>query len=246
MRQIGRRTAEMHSAFASRPDIPEFAPERATPQDFERWTATLVARAQATFDDLSRRQSDLDERTRPIVEALLALRTEAVAHIAHLLTPDMEVPNIRHHGDFHLGQMLFAKDDVFIIDFEGEPQRSLAERRQKAPAARDVAGLLRSIDYSAAGALERALQAAPDEHGKLFGALEEWREASFLTFRTSYQEALANVQLWPHDPAQAERLLQFFLLEKAFYEIDYELANRPTWLRVPLVGLQRILSSLTE
>jgi len=104
--------------------------------------------------------------------------------------------------------------------------------------------LLRSIDYSATAAFERALQASPDEHGKLSEALEEWREASFLTFMTSYREALANAQLWPADSAGADRLLQFFLLEKAFYEVDYELANRPTWLRVPLVGLQRILTSL--
>jgi maltose alpha-D-glucosyltransferase/alpha-amylase len=153
--------------------------------------------------------------------------------------------NIRHHGDFHLGQMVFAKDDVFIIDFEGEPQRSLTERREKAPAARDVAGLLRSIDYSATAAFERALQASPDEYGKLFHALEGWREAALEVFLASYREALAMTQLWPSDAAQADRLLQFFLLQKAVYEVNYELANRPTWLRVPLVGLQRILSSLT-
>jgi maltose alpha-D-glucosyltransferase/alpha-amylase len=83
---------------------------------------------------------------------------------------------IRHHGDFHLGQMLIVKDDVFIIDFEGEPRRSLAERRRKAPVARDLAGLIRSIDYSATAALDRALRSAPDEHGKIAKALDDWRE----------------------------------------------------------------------
>jgi maltose alpha-D-glucosyltransferase / alpha-amylase len=86
---------------------------------------------------------------------------------------------IRHHGDFHLGQMLIVKDDVFIIDFEGEPRRSIEDRRRKAPAARDVAGLIRSIDYSATAALERALKSAPDEQGT---ALDGWREHSVAAF----------------------------------------------------------------
>jgi maltose alpha-D-glucosyltransferase/alpha-amylase len=142
--------------------------------------------------------------------------------------------------------MLFAKDDVFIIDFEGEPQRSLAERRQKRPAARDVAGVLRSIDYSTTSAFERALEASPDEHGRLFAAIETWRERASETFMTSYREALGATNLWPSDVQAAQRLQQFFLLQKALYEVDYELANRPAWLRVPLIGLQRIISSLTE
>jgi maltose alpha-D-glucosyltransferase / alpha-amylase len=245
LRQIGRRTAEMHAAFASRADISDFAPERASAAHIEAWTQGLFTRAEALFEDLSRRLSNLDDRTRPIVESILTGRAEVLRHISRLLTADMEITNIRHHGDFHLGQMVFAKDDVFIIDFEGEPQRSLAERREKAPAARDVAGLLRSIDYSATAAFERALQASPDEHGKLFHALEGWREAALEVFLTSYREALATTQLWPSDTGQADHLLQFFLLQKAVYEVNYELANRPTWLRVPLVGLQRILSSLT-
>ena len=87
------------------------------------------------------------------------------------MPPDIDGLNIRHHGDFHLGQMLIVKDDIFIIDFEGEPRRPLDERRRKAPAARDVAGLIRSIDYSATAALERALKVAPDEQGKLGAAL---------------------------------------------------------------------------
>ena len=98
---------------------------------------------------------------------MLAQRATLHDRLSALLPPDIDGLNIRHHGDFHLGQMLIVKDDIFIIDFEGEPRRPLAERRRKAPAARDVAGLIRSIDYSATAALERALKVAPDEHGKL-------------------------------------------------------------------------------
>ena len=138
--------------------------------------------------------------------------------------------------------MLIAKDDVFIIDFEGEPRRSIDERRRKAPAARDVAGLIRSIDYSATAALERALRSAPDEQGKIARALDGWRDSSVAAFMAGYRRTLSDARLWPQALAEADQLLDFFLLEKAFYEIEYELAHRPDWLRVPLAGTWRILS----
>jgi maltose alpha-D-glucosyltransferase/alpha-amylase len=161
------------------------------------------------------------------------------------LREDIGGLNIRHHGDFHLGQMLIVKDDVFIIDFEGEPRRTLEERRRKAPAARDVAGLIRSIDYSATAALDRALHVSPDDPGKLGVALEGWRNRSTDAFLAAYRDAMTDARLWPSEPAAAERILNFFLLEKAFYEIEYELAHRPDWLRVPLAGTLRILSQYT-
>jgi len=141
---------------------------------------------------------------------------------------------------------LIVKDDIFIIDFEGEPRRTQAERRRKAPAARDVAGLIRSIDYSATAAMERALKVAPDENGKLGAALAEWRERSAAAFLAAYREIMASQPLWPADKHASEQMLDFFLLEKAFYEIEYELAHRPEWLRVPLTGMLRILSQHTN
>jgi maltose alpha-D-glucosyltransferase/alpha-amylase len=138
--------------------------------------------------------------------------------------------------------MLIVKDDIFIIDFEGEPRRSIIERRRKAPAARDVAGLVRSIDYSVTAALDRALKVAPDDQGKLALALADWRDRATATFLAAYREIMAGQPLWPADPEAAERMLNFFLLEKAFYEIEYELAHRPDWLRVPLTGMLRILA----
>jgi maltose alpha-D-glucosyltransferase / alpha-amylase len=160
---------------------------------------------------------------------------------AALLPPPQQILNIRHHGDFHLGQMLIVKDDIFIIDFEGEPRRTLAERRMKAPAARDVAGLIRSIDYSVSAALERSLKVKPDDHVQLQGALAQWREDSVRTFLDAYRTAMTDQRLWPAEPAAADGLLKFFLLEKAFYEIEYELAHRPDWLRVALNGALRVL-----
>ena len=142
--------------------------------------------------------------------------------------------------------MLIVKDDIFIIDFKGDTRRPHAERRRKAPAARDVAGLIRSIDYSATAAQERALKVAPDEQGKLGAALGEWRDRATAAFLAASREIMTNARLWPADPQGGERLLNFFLLERALHEIEYELAYRPDWLRVPLTGAIRILSANTN
>jgi maltose alpha-D-glucosyltransferase/alpha-amylase len=136
--------------------------------------------------------------------------------------------------------VLVAKDDAYILDFEGEPGRSLAERRAKAPAARDVAGLLRSIDYSTTAALLNAINLTPEERNILTPKLEVWREKATEEFWNACRQA-TDPALWPSDPAAARDLLDFFLLEKAFYEMEYELMNRPAWLHVPLDGTWRIL-----
>src|SRR6266566_4858171 len=242
MDQVGRRIAELHLALASRDDIVGFAPEPIAADDVRSWTEGILQRAGRALDDLAHRRSDLTENDRQLVDALLSYRESLPARLRELLPERIDAMKIRHHGDFHLGQMLIAKDDVSIIDFEGEPRRSIEDRRRKAAAARDVAGLIRSIDYSATAALERALKSAPDEHGKLARALENWREHSVAAFLSAYRSSLSDARLWPQSLEAADRLLDFFMLEKAFYEIEYELAHRPDWLRVPLAGTWRILS----
>jgi maltose alpha-D-glucosyltransferase/alpha-amylase len=239
---IGRRVAELQLALASRNDIAAFAPEPIAADDVRRWTESILQRAGRALGDLARRRSELAENDRQLVDALLSFRDSLPARLRELLPETVDAMKIRHHGDFHLGQMLIVKDDVSIIDFEGEPRRSIEDRRRKAPAARDVAGLIRSIDYSATAALERALKSAPDEHGRLARALEDWRAHSVAAFMAAYRSSLSDTRLWPQSPEAADRLLDFFLLEKAFYEIEYELAHRPDWLRVPLAGTWRILS----
>ena len=240
--QMGRRVAELQQALASRDDIPEFAPEPIMPDDVRRWTEDVLQRAGRTLDELARRRSNLSDNDRQLVDGLLSYRASLPARLGELLLASADAMKIRHHGDFHLGQMLIVKDDIFIIDFEGEPRRSLEDRRRKAPAARDVAGLIRSIDYSATAALERALKSAPDDQGKIAHALDGWRELSVAAFLAAYRQSLGGAKLWPPSVQDADRLLDFFLLEKAFYEIEYELAHRPDWLRVPLAGTWRILS----
>jgi len=242
MSQAGRRVAEMHLALASHDEFPDFAPEPTRPEDVERWIEDVMAGAERVFDALKQRRDSIRDVDRPLVDQMLAQRGGLRARVRTLLPPDIDGLNIRHHGDLNLRRLLIVKDDIFIIGFEGEPRRPLDERRRKAPAARDVAGLIRSIDYSATAALERALKIATDDHGKLAVALGEWRDHSTAAYLTAYREAMTEAKLWPADRQAADRLLNFFLLEKAFCEIEYELAHRPEWLRVPLTGAIRILS----
>jgi maltose alpha-D-glucosyltransferase/alpha-amylase len=242
LRQVGRRVAEMQLALASRDDVPEFKPEPITPADVGKWTEEVLRRAQRAFAKLARHRTRAEAADGALIDEILSHATSLPAHLRGLLPETLDAMKIRHHGDFHLGQMLIVKDDVVILDFEGEPRRSLAERRRKAPAARDVAGLIRSIDYSATAALERALKSAPDEHGKISRALDDWRDRSVTAVLAAYREFMLDPRLWPTDAGDADRLLDFFLLEKACYELEYEMAHRPNWLRVPLAGIRRILS----
>src|SRR5713101_2680609 len=242
MEQVGRCVAELQLAPASRDNVADFAPEPITADDTRRWRDALLERANSTFDELARRRSRVNENDRRLVDDLVSHRRSLSRVLRELLPASGNAVKIRHHGDFHLGQMLIVKDDVFIIDFEGEPRRSIEDRRRKAPAARDVAGLIRSIDYSATAALERALKSAPDEQSKIARALDGWRDSSVAAFLAGYRRSLSDARLWPQSLQDADRLLDFFLLEKAFYEIEYELAHRPDWLRVPLAGTWRILS----
>ena len=134
MRQIGRRTAEMHQAFACNGELPAFAPEPITQQDTARWADTGLARARLVFAMLERGARDLSDAALQCAQRLLERRDEIEAYIEACRRLALDAVKIRHHGDFHLGQVLIAKDDAYILDFEGEPRRSLEERRAKAPA----------------------------------------------------------------------------------------------------------------
>jgi maltose alpha-D-glucosyltransferase/alpha-amylase len=246
IRQMGKGVGELHLALASRPDIEAFAPEPITADDAAHWTARLVASANRIFDQLGQRRAELKEDGRALADALLAQRAAVIERLTSLLPQAIAGQKIRHHGDLHLGQILIVKDGISILDFEGEPGRDNEERRRKAPAARDLAGFLRSLDYAALAALDRTVKASPEEHAKLARALEIWREEATSAFLQSYREAAGGNALWPTEPELSERLLQFFVIEKAIYEIGYELANRPAWLHVPLAGALRLLVGTAE
>ncbi|HWX82265.1 MAG TPA: putative maltokinase, partial [Xanthobacteraceae bacterium] len=242
MSQTGRRVAEMHVALAAGSQLAGFAPEPTRPEDVQRWIGETVARADRVFDALKQRRDSNREFDRPLVDQALAQRDILHDRLSALLPLEIDSLNIRHHGDFNLGRTLIVKDDIFIIGFGGGSRHPLAERRRTAPAARDAAGLISSIDRSAAAALERAQKVAPDEQGKLASALAQWRDRATDAFLSGYREAMTNHRLWPADPHAASGMLNFFLLEQALHEIEYELSHRPDWLRAPLMGMLRILS----
>jgi maltose alpha-D-glucosyltransferase/alpha-amylase len=241
IRQIGLRTGELQTAFASRPDIADFAPEPIGEADIAAWTDRLLERSARTFDLLAAKHHEMDDAGAVMADRLIQKHRQIADHIRGMLPGKTTALKIRHHGDFHLGQILIAKDDAYILDFEGEPGRSLDERRQKAPAARDVAGLIRSIDYSTTAALLNAANLTPEERATLPPKLAVWRDKATEEFWNTCR-TYTDTSLWPADAREAQNLLDFFLLEKAFYEMEYELMNRPGWLHVPLDGTLRILT----
>jgi maltose alpha-D-glucosyltransferase/alpha-amylase len=240
MSHAGRRLAELHLALAGHAEIPEFAPEEIIAEDVKRWTGEATSRVNRLFDALGQRDA-VRETARPLVDKLLAQRDQLTAKLNSLLPPDIDAMAIRVHGDFRLEQMLIVKNDIFIIGFEGDPGLRLAERRRKSPPARDVAALIRSIDYSVRAAFDRALKLVPDEQGRLTAALAEWRDSATAAFLVAYRDSMTNTRLWPADPHTASAVLDFFLLEKAVHEIEYELAHRPDWLHIPVTDLLRLL-----
>ncbi|MBR0904918.1 maltose alpha-D-glucosyltransferase [Bradyrhizobium liaoningense] len=240
--QIGRRLGELHVALAAA-GPGDLAPEPIGSPYVKHLVSDLKARAERVFERLADIRDGLREAERQLIDQLTAARATLFDRLNALLPSGIGGLNIRHHGDFRLGQTLIVKDDIFIIDFDGDPRVPLADKRRKAPAARDVAGLIHSIDISVNAALARALTGASDEHGRLATALDEWRERATATFLSAYREAMTDRRLWPDHPQSAESLLRFFLLNQAFNEVEYELSHRPEGLHAPLTGLLRILSS---
>jgi len=242
MAQAGRRVAELHSALAESPEMPDFAPEPVEPAYVQGLVDGLVIRADAVIDSLAARRESLRDSDRPLVDRFVAQRVTLRERLGGLLPDGIDALRIRHHGELHLGRMLIVKDDIFITGFGGAPSRMRSERRGKAPAARDVAALIRSIDHSVVTAQARALKVAPGEQDRLAAALALWRDHSTAAFLSGYHDSLANRRLWPANRAMADDMLNFFLLEQALSELDDALAERPDRLRVPLAAVVRILA----
>jgi maltose alpha-D-glucosyltransferase/alpha-amylase len=168
---------------------------------------------------------------------MLKRKRECIGLVTRLTRRRLRASKTRIHGDYHLGQVLLAKDDWIIVDFEGEPAKPIRQRRAKYSPLRDVAGMLRSIDYALAMALTRLPQAAsPPSEGVLqFGRM--WRDTAVDAFLSGYHEIVTGAT----DPSTRRRWLDLFMLEKACYEIVYEVNNRPDWLPIPLRGVAAIL-----
>jgi maltokinase len=226
LRRLGEVTGQMHTVLGSETSDQNFSPETPSMESLGLLTATVDEEIERIFLDL------------PEIEALepIAGRGQEVRERLQVLTHAGSIGRlIRHHGDFHLGQTLWSGDDWVILDFEGEPARSLTERRRKRSPLRDVAGMLRSFAYLASAAqIVRGVEPPP-----------QWEERARGQFLAGYFET-ADQSLLPPGQEAINRLLQVFELEKAVYELRYEVDNRPEWVAIPVAGIQRLIDTETE
>ncbi len=255
---LGRRTAEMHLALATPTENPAFLAEPFTPADLAADSARIEGQLTSTLEALRRGMTGLaapsdtsstpdpnpdSDSTSDLAALILSQRRDLLAR-ARLLAatpPESAGLRIRIHGDFHLGQVLRSRADFVILDFEGEPARTLAERRAKQSPLKDVAGMLRSFSYAAYAGLAAFTQRRPPHSAADAKALDAWTQlwlnAASTEFLRAYKSTIAaHPRLLP-EPAIAQSILNACLLEKALYELLYELNNRPAWVRIPLAGI---------
>jgi trehalose synthase-fused probable maltokinase len=225
LRRLGEVTGELHTTLGSEHADPAFGVEEPSAESLGLLTATIDDEIETVFGELPTDSEALQpilNRTDDVRERLRGLgQLGAIGKI------------IRHHGDYHLGQVLFAAGDWLIIDFEGEPARPLPERRRKRSPLRDVAGMLRSFAYAAsAGTIQRGVDVP-----------EGWEERARGEFLEGYMSTVDQTLL-PASEEATTRLLTIFELEKAVYELRYELDNRPEWISIPVAGIVRLLDSV--
>jgi maltose alpha-D-glucosyltransferase/alpha-amylase len=233
---LGRRTGELHVQLAEATDDPAFAPEPYTSADVEQTVAAMRRHGEKQLRQLQERAGTLDDRARTLAREVLRDRAALLQYFDEMRQVASGALRIRCHGDYHLGQILIAEGDVILLDFEGEPARGIAERRAKSSPLRDVAGMLRSFSYAALTGLNAATQTRPHDVERLapWAALwENWVSAVFLR---TYILTTRDAAIVPAAD-DLSTLLQGFVLDKALYELGYELNNRPEWVRVPLAGL---------
>jgi maltose alpha-D-glucosyltransferase/alpha-amylase len=244
IQRLGLRTGELHRALAKTTGDPAFDPEPVTASDLQQWSQSMQ-------DDLEQAMQILQHHTETgahahaasLVGGILALRPQMAARIEMLKRAQIDMLKTRHHGDYHLGQALVAENDFVIIDFEGEPGRPLSERRTKHLALRDAAGLLRSLDYAAQTALWRVTADRPQDLERLQPVVDNWRNLACKVFLEGYEQATRHSPVHPGNPETLSELIDLFMLEKALYEIVYELNNRPDWVSIPLQGLLDLLEN---
>ena len=245
---LGRRTAEMHLALATPTEDPAFRAEPFSAEDLLSDTERISTQIAGALDALKRGMTSLpgsDSSGGSLVDDAALLVSRRLDLLSRAKITDEQGATdfgqrIRIHGDYHLGQVLRAKNDFVILDFEGEPARSLESRRHKQPPLRDVAGMLRSFSYAAFSGLDRFLQRRPEVRNVEPWA-QLWQNAVSTEFLFGYREVIERDPRLLPPPAGAQSMLDACLLEKALYELQYELNNRPDWVRIPLAGILALL-----
>ena len=242
---VGRRLAEMHEMLSSHTNIPEFTPAAADEAAVDGWAEGAAEQIDLAMQAIGRMQDWPDEAVHRMAEDFVA-HAPALQRAARALARSAagHALQTRVHGDFHLGQILVTSGDATIIDFEGEPAKTMEQRRAKSSPFRDVAGLLRSFDYAAATAAAGRVPGSEQSTERRAVLMEQFRTTAGRAFLDCYRSILEqSANPWASAAAEPA-LLDLFLLEKAAYEIRYEAANRPAWIGIPLAGVARIASRL--
>lgn len=240
--RLGQRTAEMHKAFDGG-ETAAFKPEPMTKKDLDALTAQVHGQADRTKAAMEKGLPALTGAAEKQVTDILAAWEKVTSQIDAFIPKTATVTKTRVHGDYHLGQVLVADRDYYLLDFEGEPLRCLSERRAKQSPFKDVAGMLRSFNYAAWAALFEYTDGDATKANLLKETAEQWEKDVVEAFMTGYRKAIAGASSWPTNAEEEEAFLNLFVLEKALYEVIYEVANRPDWLRIPLQGVLRLLKS---
>jgi maltose alpha-D-glucosyltransferase/alpha-amylase len=245
IRLLGERTAELHLALSSG-EQPAFRPEAFSLHYQRSLFSSLQSLVRVAFSNLSRNLHTLPENVRAEAQEVLGMKADILQRLKQIYDHKIEVTKIRIHGDYHLGQVLFTGKDFLILDFEGEPARGYSERRLKYSALRDVAGMIRSLHYAAYGSLLLDNQIRKEDIDKLLPYTEQWFHYMSGFFMEAYLKTAAAAPFVPREKTDLQILMQTFLLQKAIYELNYELNNRPGWVLVPLHGIKSIMSANQE
>jgi maltose alpha-D-glucosyltransferase/alpha-amylase len=245
-RLLGQRTAEMQIALTTPSSDLAFTPEPTSAAHLAEDRNRIAQQTTAAFTGLEAALPTLPAEIVPLAQSLLDAKSQLVARTQHLSgDPTVFGQRIRIHGDYHLGQLLRAQNDFLLVDFEGEPAKPLQARRQKQSPLRDVAGMLRSFSYAARSALNTFTQRYPEKYATLELWATAWENAVGNAFLLGYTSTINQSKLSPAAQDAAQSMLSALLLEKALYELLYELNNRPTWLPIPLTGLLNLAQVAT-
>lgn len=247
---LGQRTAELHLALASDTNDPNFAPEPFSALYQRSIYQTMRSRAALAFPLLRQQLKTLPQAVRTEAQRVLDCEDVVLKRFQKILGRKITAMRIRCHGDYHLGQVLYTGKDFVIIDFEGEPARPLSERRIKRSPLRDVAGMLRSFHYAAYTALfTPSTEAMYASHPEAVTSLDSWARCWYLwvsaIFLKAYRSVASRALFVPRTREELQILLDAYLLEKAVYELGYELNNRPDWVRIPLQGILHLVGETT-
>lgn len=239
--KLGQRTAEMHLALAADRDNPAFRPEPFTTRDLALIAAKVADDSRPTFEALDRLLETLPDEARRQAGRVSAEREDLMRRLLSLTTTGDFGEKTRIHGDYHLGQVLWSESDFYLLDFEGEPDRPLEERRAKQSPIKDVAGMIRSYSYAASAGLRAFTVSRPMDRERLVPWAAHWQTWASAAFLRSYLRNAEPGGFLPQERGSIDHLLGVFVLEKALYELRYELNHRPDWVSIPLAGIVDLL-----